>query len=45
VRPDFRDRLLANLPHIDPAAPWRAFPLQVMRVSAPLESFEAFYGL
>lgn len=45
VRPDLRDRLLANLPHIDPAAPWRAFPLQVLRVSAPLESFEAFYGL
>ena len=45
VRADFRDRLLASLPHIDPAAPWRAFPLQVIRVTAPLTSFEAFYGL
>ena len=45
VRPDFRDALLANLPHIDPEAPWRAFPLQILKVAAPLESFETFYGL
>jgi hypothetical protein len=45
VRPDFRDILLANLDGIDPEAPWRAFPLQVLRVRAPIASFEAFYGL
>ncbi len=45
VRPEFRATLLANLADIDPEAPWRAFPLQVLRVTAPIVSFEAFYGL
>ena len=45
VRPEFRATLLANLADIDPEAPWRAFPLQVLRVTAPIASFEAFYGL
>jgi hypothetical protein len=43
IRPDFRDNLLSNLKSIDPSAPWRAFPLQVLRVTAPIESFEACY--
>lgn len=45
VRPAFRDRLLGNLPSIDPDAPWRAFPLQVLRVTAPVESFYRHYGV
>lgn len=45
VRPEIRDALVANLEHIDPDAPWRVFPLQVLSVTAPLKSFEAFYGL
>mgnify|MGYP003385598000 CR=1 FL=1 len=45
VRPDFRDILLSNLNHIDPDAPWRAFPFHVLRATAPIKSFEAFYGL
>ena len=45
VRPDFRASLLDRLESIDTEAPWRAFPLQVLRVAAPLKSFEDFYGL
>ena len=45
VRPEFRATLLANLAVIDPEAPWRAFPLQVLRVTAPIASFETFYDL
>jgi len=45
VRPEFRANLLANLSCINPEAPWRAFPLQVLRATAPIASFEAFYGL
>lgn len=43
VRPEVRDALIANLPNLDPAAPWQVFPLRVLTVEAPLESFEAFY--
>jgi hypothetical protein len=45
IRPDVRDALLANLDRLDPAAPWRVFPHQVLAVSAPVESFAEFYGL
>ena len=45
VRADVRDAVLAALPGLDPAAPWRAFPRPVLTVSAPLSMFAAFYGL
>lgn len=45
IRPDIRDALLANLAHLDPRAPWTAFPLRVLAVRAPIESFEAFYNV
>ena len=45
IRPDVRDALMANLNRLDPRAPWRAFPLRALRTSAPLTSFEVFYGL
>ena len=45
IRPAVRDALVANLEGLDPRAPWRAFPLRALRTSAPLTSFEAFYGL
>jgi hypothetical protein len=45
VKPQARDAILAALPAIDPAAPWGVFPLKVLSTIAPIESFEAFYGL
>ncbi len=45
VRAEVRNAFLSNLDSLDPAAPWRAFPFQVLEVAAPLASFEAFYGL
>lgn len=45
IRPDIRDALIANLATLDPEEPWVAFPLRVLAVRAPIESFAAFYGL
>ena len=45
VRPDIRDTVQANLARLDPEAPWRAFPLQMLAVEAPLSEFLTFYGL
>jgi hypothetical protein len=45
VRPEVRDAVLAALPTLDPAAPGRAFPMPVLVVRAPIESFRAEYGL
>ncbi|MBW8813499.1 MAG: hypothetical protein JF588_08745 [Caulobacterales bacterium] len=44
-KPQIAEAVLAALPGLDPAAPWRAFPLPVMTTVAPIESFKAFYGL
>ncbi|WP_337189048.1 hypothetical protein [Phenylobacterium sp.] len=41
IRPELRDAFVANLSRLDPDAPWRAFPLRVLSVEAPIESFEA----
>lgn len=43
IRADVRDAFLANLTRLDPAAPWTAFPLRVLAVQAPLETFLRFY--
>lgn len=43
VRGAARDAIVAALPNLDPAAPWRAFPFAVLRTRAPLASFDAFY--
>ncbi|MDZ4373838.1 MAG: hypothetical protein U1C74_20780 [Phenylobacterium sp.] len=43
IRNEVRDALAANLETLDPAAPWRAFPLRVLQVEAPIERFETFY--
>lgn len=45
IRPNIRDALIANLETLDPAAPWRVFPFQVLSVTAPLESFYRHYGV
>ena len=45
IRPDIRDAVLANLPRLDPEAPWRAFPFQMLAVKAPLSAFLEFYGV
>jgi hypothetical protein len=44
IRPDVRDALLSNLATLDPQAPWTAFPLQVLSVQAPLETFLDYYA-
>lgn len=43
IRTDARDALLANLADLDPEAPWTAFPMRVLAVQAPLETFVRFY--
>ncbi|HET6969557.1 MAG TPA: hypothetical protein VFH92_00405 [Phenylobacterium sp.] len=45
IRPEIRDFVVANLTRLDPEAPWRAFPFQVLAVEAPLSVFLEFYGL
>lgn len=44
VKPAARDAFLANLADLDPAAPWRVFPLRALAVSAPLTAFTTFYA-
>lgn len=44
IRAEARDALLAALPGLNPAAPWKAFPRPVLATRAPLTSFEAFYA-
>ncbi len=43
VRPEVRERLLQG--PLDPAAPWRAFPLQALMTHAPLCAFYDLYGI
>lgn len=45
IRPDIRDALIANLETLDRAAPWLAFPFQVLSVTAPMESFYRHFGV
>lgn len=45
VKPAFRHHLLERLDTLDPDAPWRAFPLQALWASAPIEHFFEHYGV
>ncbi len=45
IRPEIRDALFEGLKTLDPEAPWRAFPLHPLAVSAPLPSFYAAFAL
>jgi hypothetical protein len=45
IKPAARDAFLENLAHLDPAAPWAAFPLRALYVRAPIGLFYDFYGL
>lgn len=45
VRPDLSTAFLAGLEQLDPQAPWLAFPLRPLRVSAPVAVFTAHFGL
>ena len=45
VKPAARDHLLARLDSLDLEAPWRAFPLQALWASAPIEAFFTHYGI
>jgi hypothetical protein len=44
LRPEAREVFLANLAGLDPAAPWRSFPLPVLTAQAPIAVFHAFYA-
>jgi hypothetical protein len=43
VKPAARAALIANLPRLDPAAPWTAFPLRALDVECEVEAFYAAY--
>jgi hypothetical protein len=43
IRPDVRDAFVTNFEGLDPDAPWTAFPLRVLAVQAPVETFVRFY--
>jgi hypothetical protein len=45
VKPAARAALLANLPRLDPAAPWTAFPLRALDAECEVEAFYAAYGV
>lgn len=44
-KPELGRRFLEAMDDLDPAAPWRSFPLPALRASAPVALFYAFYGL
>lgn len=45
VKPDLSRAVLENIRTVDVAAPWRAFPLRVLRAEAAIEHFYRFYGV
>lgn len=45
IRDDLRQAFLARMQDLDPEAPWLAFPLRPLRVSAPLAAFYDHFGL
>ncbi len=45
VRDELRQAFLVRIADLDPTAPWLAFPLRPLRVSAPLAAFYDHFGL
>ena len=45
IKTPLRDAFLARFGDLDPAAPWRIFPLWPLRTQAPFADFLSFYGL
>jgi hypothetical protein len=45
VKPEIEAAFLARLPDLDPAAPWRVFPLRAMKTRADIGEFYAFLGV
>ena len=45
VRDELRQVFLARMADLDPQAPWLAFPLRPLRVTAPLSAFYDHFGL
>jgi len=45
IRDDLRQAFLARMADLDPEAPWLAFPLRPLRVTAPLSAFYDHFGL
>lgn len=45
IRPELSAEFLAALPGLDPQAPWLAFPLRPLKVSAPLAVFTEHFRL
>lgn len=43
IKPALRARFLGGLSELDPAAPWRSFPLPALVTRAPIALFQAFY--
>lgn len=45
IRPEPRDAFYQGLKTLNPDAPWRAFPLHPLAVSAPLPTFYEHFGV
>ncbi|MDO8411205.1 MAG: hypothetical protein Q7S93_14220 [Phenylobacterium sp.] len=45
VHPERRAAFMTALKRLDPQAPWRAFPLRPLRVTAPVERFYTHFSL
>lgn len=45
IKPAPRDFMLGALADLDPAEPWRAFPLPALATAAPISLFHQAYGL
>ena len=44
VKPDVRDAVLARLPYLEPAAPWKVFPLQALAAHCPVAPFHDWFA-
>ena len=44
VKPDVRDAVLARLRYLEPAAPWKVFPLQALAAHCPVAPFHDWFA-
>lgn len=44
VKPGVRDAVLARLPGLEPAAPWKVFPLQALAAHCAVEHFHGWFA-